>query len=97
MSPSVPAVFPCRACQPLGGILDHGDSVFGAGLEDRVHIGALAIEVDHDQRLGEAIHRGPLSQGAGQDIGIQVQVARSLSTKMVRRLVDDSVGGRNGR
>ena len=77
----------------FGGIFDHGDSVLGAGVEDWIHIGALAIEVDHHQRLGEAIHRRPLPQGARQDIGIQVPGGPAAIHKdRHAALVDDGVG-----
>src|ERR1039458_50294 len=80
----------------FGGVLDHDDSVFGAGMEDGVHIGALAIEVDRHQRLGEPVRRRPLSQGVGQDIGIQVPgCAAAIHKDRHATLVDNGVGGRN--
>ena len=80
----------------FGGVLDHGDSVFGAGSEDGVHIGALAIKVDHDQRLGKPVRHRPLSQGAGQDLGIQVPSgAVAIHKDRHAALIDDRVGGRN--
>ena len=52
--------------------------------------------MDHHQRLGEPVRRRPLSQGAGQEVGIEVPgCAVAIHEDRHAALVDDGVGGRS--
>jgi hypothetical protein len=61
-----------RRTHRFGGVFDHGNAILAADGKHRVHIGALAIQVDHHQRFGQAVYRRALAQGAPQNLRVHI-------------------------
>ena len=94
MSPSVPAArSPWRGSERFGGVLHQRDAVIATQPDDRVVVGALAVDVDDDG--GRRQTTAPA--GSGQRLGQQRRVhvpARPLAVDehRVGATVDDGVG-----
>ena len=72
-SPSVPAGrLPYAGAQGFGGVFEHRHTIAAAEREDGIHVGALTIEVHHDDGAGQSVSLGSLAESVFQDVRIQV-------------------------
>ena len=87
-----------RRAESLGGVLDEGDLIFRAERFDSRIVGALAIEIDGDDRLRELPVLGGVGKRLGEEVGIHIP-ALSLAVDEDRfgaRVVDGVAGRREG-
>ncbi len=83
-SPTVPIVPACRPligrADRLRGILDHRDRRLRGDVEQRIHVGALAVEVDRDDRLGPRRDRGAHRAGSMLNVTGSMSTSRGVGT-----------------
>jgi hypothetical protein len=80
--------------QSLRGVLDHGHVERRAGGQDRVVVGALAVQVDGDHRGGQPVLRRPGGERLGEQRGVHLPGGGvGIDERRVGAHVGDGVGG----
>ena len=77
---------PMRGAVRLRSVLDHAQAVLGGDRAERVHVGALAVEVHRHQNAGCARRRGGDGGGIEAEVVVQMSAKRAVAPDLEDRV-----------